>query len=223
MRTRTLLPLTLVVGAALLAGCASPSKLPAWTYAPSTAAPEQVASATGAPAPAVPAEAGGTLEITSFDLGFEPAQLTVPQAGRYDVKLTNTGSIPHDITFPGGEKVHANGGETASVEVDIPAEGLSFICSIPGHEQAGMTGAVTVGGAAPAEPAAGSAGAALSTVTAPVIPACSWPGIEQMNGSPSAGMSTSTVAVSPPLAWTVSPPGNVMSWGIEPVFVSLTS
>ena len=158
MRTRTLLPLTFVVGAALLAGCASSSKLPAWTYAPSTAGPEQGASngdtpdqASHEPAPpAAPAGAGGALEITSFDLGFEPAQLTVPQPGRYEVKLTNTGSIPHDITFPGGEMAHANAGETATVEVDVPAEGLSFICSIPGHEQAGMTGTVTVEGAAPA-------------------------------------------------------------------------
>ena len=165
MRSRTLLPVTLVIGAALLAGCASSSKLPAWTYAPSTAAPEEVASAGDPPdhsshesaPPAAPAEAGGTLEITSFDMGFEPAQLTVPGAGRYTVSFTNAGSIPHDITFQGGEKAMANGGETASVEVDVPAEGLTFICSIPGHEQAGMTGAVTVEGAAPAEPAAGGA------------------------------------------------------------------
>jgi len=39
--------------------------------------------------------------------------------------------------------------------VDVPAEGLSFICSIPGHEQAGMTGAVTVEGAAPSDAPSG--------------------------------------------------------------------
>jgi nitrite reductase (NO-forming) len=161
MRIQTLLPVTLVVGAALVAGCASSSKLPAWTYEPSVD-DGQVASASGDPAhashepePAGPAEAGGTLEVTAFDLGFEPAQLTVPEPGRYEVELTNTGSIPHDITFPGGEMAHANAGETATVEVDVPAEGLSFICSIPGHEQAGMTGAVTVEGAAPSDAPSG--------------------------------------------------------------------
>ena len=42
------------------------------------------------------------------------------------------------------------------VEVDVPAGGLSFICSIPGHEQGGMTGTigVTGGAAAAASPAA---------------------------------------------------------------------
>ena len=171
MRSRTLLPVTVVIGAALLAGCASSSKLPAWTYAPSTEEPGQVATAGDPPAPAsdapappaAPAQAGGTLEVTSFDLGFEPAQLSVATPGRYEVKLTNTGSIPHDITFPGGEMAHANGGETASVEVDIPAEGLSFICSIPGHEQAGMKGTVTVDGAAPSEaPAADDHGGPMA-------------------------------------------------------------
>ena len=53
--------------------------------------------------PAAPAAAGGTLEINAFDLGFEPAQLSVPAPGRYEVAFTNTGAIPHDITFAGGE------------------------------------------------------------------------------------------------------------------------
>ena len=160
MRTRTLFAVTLVIGAALVAGCTPASKLPAWTYAPSTPEPGHQASASGDPppashAPAAPAEAGGTIEVTAFDLGFEPAQLTVPEPGRYEVSLTNTGAIPHDITFPGGEMAHASAGETATVEVNVPAEGLQFICSIPGHEQAGMTGAVTVEGAAPSDAPSG--------------------------------------------------------------------
>ena len=47
MRTRTLLTVTLVVAAALLAGCTSSAKLPAWTYAPGTPGPDQQASASG--------------------------------------------------------------------------------------------------------------------------------------------------------------------------------
>jgi nitrite reductase (NO-forming) len=156
MRTRFLLPVTLILGAALLAGCASSSRLPSWTYAPSTDAPDQGASAGGAPGhashepapPAAPAEAGGTIDVTSFDMGFEPAELSVPAPGTYTVNFKNTGTIPHDITFPGGETASANAGETVSVDFAVPAEGLSFICSIPGHEQAGMSGKVAVEGAA---------------------------------------------------------------------------
>ena len=171
MRSRVLLPVTFLIGAALIAGC-SAAKAPTWTYAPSTDG--DVASASQAPAhaghepappaaPAAAAAAGGPLEINAFDLGFEPAQVTVPAPGRYEVALTNSGAIPHDITFPSGETAHANGGETGTVEVDIPAEGLSFICSIPGHEQAGMKGTVTVAGAAPSEaPAADDHGGPMA-------------------------------------------------------------
>jgi nitrite reductase (NO-forming) len=159
MRTRQLLPVLIVIGAAVAVGCTA-SKPPSWTYPPDTGNAAAGATQPPAPAtsePAAPVAAGGTLEIRAFDLGFEPAQLTVPAAGRYEVALTNSGAIPHDVTFPGGEMAHANGGESATVEVDIPAEGLSFICSIPGHEQAGMTGAITVEGAA-AEPSPAAAG-----------------------------------------------------------------
>ena len=113
MRTRSLLPVTLLIGAALLAGC-SAQNAPTWTYAPSV--DTDAASASQPPAhsgheaapPAAAAASGGTLEINAFDLGFEPAQLSVPAPGRYEVKLTNTGGIPHDITFPGGEVAQAN-------------------------------------------------------------------------------------------------------------------
>ena len=163
-----LLPVTFLVFAALLAGC-STAKAPTWTYAPSVDG--DAASASQPPAhaghdaapPAAPAAAGGTLEINAFDLGFEPAQLSVPAPGRYEVALTNTGAIPHDITFADGEMATANAGETATVEVDIPAEGLTFICSIPGHEQAGMKGSVTVEGAAPSDaPAADDHGGPMA-------------------------------------------------------------
>jgi nitrite reductase (NO-forming) len=146
-RTRPFLPIALLVAAALLAGCAG-SREPTWTYPADRTGPE-VATATQAPAPPEnpPAADSGTIEIESFDMGFRPAEITVPAAGRHEVKLANTGSIPHDITFAGGEQAVAGAGETATVEVDVPAEGLSFICSVPGHEQAGMAGTIKVEGA----------------------------------------------------------------------------
>ena len=85
MRTRSLLPVTLLIGAALLAGC-SAQNAPTWTYAPSVhtdaASASQPPDHSGheAAPPAAAAASGGTLEITAFDLGFEPAQLSVPAA-----------------------------------------------------------------------------------------------------------------------------------------------
>ena len=135
--------------ALVLAAC-NASTPGTWTYPPDTDTP--VAGPTtqpvGSEAPAANGDVLGTLEVEGFDLGFTPADLTVDAPGRYAVTLTNTGAIPHDITFPGGEQAVANAGETATVEVDVPAEGLAFLCSIPGHEQAGMAGKIAVTGTA---------------------------------------------------------------------------
>jgi nitrite reductase (NO-forming) len=142
----------LILGASLaLAGCGY-AQAPYWTYPPTTAGGGPDASAPPPAAPAPSGEAGGTLEIEAFDLGFTPATLEVPAAGRYEVKLNNTGAAPHDVTFPTGETALAQPGETASVEVDIPAGGTTFLCSIPGHAAAGMTGEVKVAGQPAASP-----------------------------------------------------------------------
>jgi nitrite reductase (NO-forming) len=144
----TLLASLLALGACTQAGA------PGWTYPPNTAvaspaAPAPSAGHSMAPA-ASSATVGGTLEVTAFDLGFKPAALEVPAAGRYTVKLINTGAATHDITFPTGEQAVAAPGETATVDVDIPAGGTTFLCTIPGHAAAGMTGKVSVSGTATA-------------------------------------------------------------------------
>jgi nitrite reductase (NO-forming) len=117
-----------------------------WTYPPlASPAPVAVASAAPAGAPSPDNAAVGTIEIEAFDLGFKPAQLSVEKAGTYAVNFTNTGTIPHDVTFADGTKIEAQGGQSAKGTVTIPVGGLTFICSIPGHEAGGMKGAVTVG------------------------------------------------------------------------------
>ena len=98
------------------------------------------------PSPSAPA-AGGAVHaftITAFDLGFEPAMVHVPEAGTYAVTFVNDGGTLHDVTFADGTKISADGHASNTGEVDIPAEGISFICSVPGHADAGMTGDVMV-------------------------------------------------------------------------------
>jgi nitrite reductase (NO-forming) len=110
-------------------------------------------SACGAPAATTsPAAVLGTVEIRSFEMGFEPATLEVAQVGFYTVTLINDGAIVHDITFPDGTKIEAQAGQKASAQITIPAAGLEYICGIPGHKEAGMTGTIAVAGAAAATP-----------------------------------------------------------------------
>src|SRR5688572_4140910 len=86
----------------------------------------------------------GEITITAFDLGFEPAMVHVAEAGTYTVTFINDGGTFHDVTFADGTVIGAEGHETATGEVNIPAEGMTFICSVPGHADGGMTGEVMV-------------------------------------------------------------------------------
>jgi uncharacterized cupredoxin-like copper-binding protein len=132
--------LSIVVTAIFVAAC-TPAGSPRWTVSPN-GTPPTAASPTpsGAPGGIL-----GTLEVRAFDIGFEPTALSVEAAGRYAIVLVNDGVIAHDITLPGGTHIHAEAGQTARGEVDVPAGGLEFICSIVGHADAGMRGTITVG------------------------------------------------------------------------------
>jgi plastocyanin len=87
----------------------------------------------------------GTIEVRAFDLGFEPAMVHVQAPGTYAVSFVNDGGTLHDITFADGTRIEAQAHATATGEVTIPAAGLTFICSVPGHSDAGMTGEIMVG------------------------------------------------------------------------------
>jgi nitrite reductase (NO-forming) len=92
----------------------------------------------------------GNIEISAFDVGFNPATVDVPKAGVYSVMFMNTGAIPHDLTFSDGTVLTADPGGMATGTVTIPAGGTTFQCTIPGHAAAGMTGKVTVAGSSAA-------------------------------------------------------------------------
>jgi len=132
-------------------GCASDGGS-GWTFAPAVTPSAGTGAAQPTPSSSAPpaASAADKIAIEAFDTGFKPAAVTVAAPGTYDVSFSNTGTVPHDLTFADGTKVEAAPGATATGTVTIPAGGLTFICSIPGHEAAGMKGAVAVEGAAPA-------------------------------------------------------------------------
>jgi nitrite reductase (NO-forming) len=168
------------VAAAIATGCTS-QRGPGWTFGPAAPAGAQSTPATspgGAPAasPGAAASPGtapggevlGTLKIKSIDLGFDPKDIHVDKAGTYTVELENGGALPHDITFADGTQATAKAGETASVAVNVPADGLTFLCSVPGHADAGMKGSITLTGTAAGASSGGDhGGPAPATDTQP--------------------------------------------------------
>lgn len=118
---------------------------------------------------------------------FFPAEITVP-AGT-TVVWRNLSDIPHDATardnsFASDQLAK---GQDFSFTFRTPGE-IPYFCSVPGHEDAGMTGVIKVtGGAAPTTP-----GTTPTTVTATTAPSAGATTTTTAKGA--AGASTTTTA-----------------------------
>jgi nitrite reductase (NO-forming) len=120
----------------------------------------------------VPAAGQGPLIIDAFDLGFDPSRIDVPAPGRYSYAIENSGALAHDLTFPDGTTTVAQPGEqSAPVEVDVPATGLEYWCSVPGHREAGMEGVIAVAGAEPTSGVLNGFGRVPGVDPDPAVPA----------------------------------------------------
>ena len=93
---------------------------------------------------------GGTLEIDAFptgDLKFVPIAASA-KPGKVTVKSLNKSSVPHNISVQGPGVMQAgpvvSGGATSQISVDLKPGSYTFLCTVPGHEQAGMKGTLTV-------------------------------------------------------------------------------
>lgn len=92
------------------------------------------------------------------DLSFDPSEIDVSAGETVEFRLTNTASSPHEFVL-GPAHEHSEGmqhaeenatgevepGGNASVIWSFPEAGeATFACYIDGHNEAGMTGTVTV-------------------------------------------------------------------------------
>lgn len=94
----------------------------------------------------------GSEVIVLEDLRFVPNRLDAKVGVPVTVRLTNAGTERHDLNFPslhmpGLEGVESilEPGETRTITLTFTEPGThTFICTLPGHAAAGMTGAVFV-------------------------------------------------------------------------------
>lgn len=129
---------------------AAPFKGPE-SYAKGTAPPPTpvgAAASTAAPAPA-PAASPGTVAVAadpSGQLKFAQSNLTA-KAGKVTIAFTNNSQIAHNFTLLRGNSPTATptfSGATKTLSVTLPPGKYQFLCSVPGHAQAGMMGTLTV-------------------------------------------------------------------------------
>jgi iron uptake system component EfeO len=93
--------------------------------------------------------ADGSINVSAHEFGFDPSTLNVG-AGTVQFRVTDAGSIEHEfevIAPDGGLAGEVEGlvpGVTRTLSVTLAAGAYRYACRLPGHEEAGMRGTLTV-------------------------------------------------------------------------------
>jgi mono/diheme cytochrome c family protein len=67
------------------------------------------------------------------------------KAGKVTLESKNDATVPHNIALKGGPSGKiVSGGQVSKVQVNLKPGSYTFYCAVPGHEQAGMKGTLTV-------------------------------------------------------------------------------
>lgn len=148
----------LVLALAVFAGCAQDSTN---TTDDNPEMQEQIMKGEGASAATqgtgtTRSEAKGGTDGNKLSLSADPSgalkynkDALNANAGNITIAFVNESSTPHDVTVEGdgkelgATKEFTKGSETLKLE-DVKAGTYTFFCSVPGHEQAGMKGTLTV-------------------------------------------------------------------------------
>ena len=92
------------------------------------------------------AGAGPPVMVESYDIYFEPDELSIPADTEVTVSLPNEGVTPHNFSIDElGISVDIAPGATEETVINAPAGTYEYYCNVPGHKQAGMVGTLTVG------------------------------------------------------------------------------
>ena len=87
-----------------------------------------------------------TLKLESGNTFFKPDKEQAPP-GIIDIQLKNIESGIHDLVIrdvPGFQIEVSGEGDTVSKKVELEKGKYEFYCTVPGHEEAGMKGTLTV-------------------------------------------------------------------------------
>ena len=136
-----------VLAVGVAAGCgggsSSSSSAPPSTQEPATSTPATGGSSTGG---------GGSvvqIDIAQSGFAFVKSKATAP-AGKVTLKAMNPQSTPHNISIESDDgSVDQDGpnvsdGGVSQVTVTLQPGKYTYYCSVPGHEDAGMKGTLTV-------------------------------------------------------------------------------
>ena len=151
----------------------------------------------GASIDAAAATAG--VAISLVEMRIEPSVLTVEPGSHLILRVTNNGTMRHDLRLSSGVQTPMlDPGHTAVLDAGVISRPLSGWCTVPGHRQAGMTMRIELG-TANAEPASPTPSKAAGTD----MPGMSMGGMNA-GSSPSDASPDATspnLAAAPPAGW----------------------
>jgi plastocyanin len=86
------------------------------------------------------------IRVEAGEFWFEPDRIEITAGEPVNITVTNTGGIFHDFVIVELEfALEVEAGETATGSLEVAEPGsYVFICSVPGHEAAGMRGTLLV-------------------------------------------------------------------------------
>lgn len=90
---------------------------------------------------------GGPVPVAMLEYEFDPSEVTVEQGTK--VSADNDGEVVHNLTVLDGTKElggtgNIESGDSGDLEVNFAPGDYEMICTIPGHEELGMTGTFRV-------------------------------------------------------------------------------
>ena len=101
----------------------------------------------GGPAGTAKANAQNVVQIptdSSGQLAYKFKDATA-KAGKVTLESKNDASVPHNIAVKGGPSGPVvQGGGVSKITANLKPGSYEFYCAVPGHEQAGMKGTLTV-------------------------------------------------------------------------------
>lgn len=80
------------------------------------------------------------------EFAFEPKSISINAREKTALVLQNKGSVEHNLSIPQLNLTSLNvaPGQTGRLEVVTARGPLRIICTIPGHEEAGMVGEIVI-------------------------------------------------------------------------------
>jgi nitrite reductase (NO-forming) len=124
------------------------------------------------------ATGGGTesIEVSLTEFAIDPPSVEVPPGTEVIATVTNDGTMAHDFKVNGETGADMlDPGETVEVSLGVIDESTAAWCTVPGHREAGMEMAITVGGpAATGTATAAGAGGDGAVIDPEAMPEADW-------------------------------------------------